>query len=138
MDQNGRISGRTVLRKHLETAFVFLIIGVVYYIWLRLTGIGIPCIFRKITGWSCPGCGMTTLVMSLLSGDVAGARAANPFIFYTWPVILVFLIWNEIKAIKGLGGDLRPAVKTLDRIFNVILIVYIAAFIVFGIIRNMI
>ncbi len=129
---------RRILRKHLETAFGFLLIGTVYYIWLRLTGIGIPCMFHKITGWSCPGCGMTTLIMSLLSGDIAGARAANPFIFFTWPVLVVELLWSEVKTIKGLGHDRGRAVQVTDRVMNVILVIYVAAFVLFGILRNVI
>jgi hypothetical protein len=136
MDSDSRKSERAILKQHLKNASFFLLLGIAYYIWLRITGIGIPCIFHKITGWSCPGCGMTTLIMSLLAGDPAGARAANPFIFYTWPVIAAEFIWSEIKAIKGLNRDQRPLIKNTDRIFNIILIIYIAALVIFGILRN--
>ena len=120
---------KTRLKKRLVTYICVLAAGVVYFIWLKLTGIGIPCIFHELTGWSCPGCGVTTLIMSVAAGRLDLARAANPFLFYTWPLILGFIIWNEVKVIKG---------KTYkaDKIINILLIAYIIAFIAFGVLRN--
>ena len=120
---------KTRLKKRLVTYLCVLAVGVVYFIWLKLTGIGIPCIFHELTGWSCPGCGVTTLIMSITAGRPDLARAANPFLFYTWPLILGFLIWNEVKVIKG---------KTYkaDKIINILLIFYIIALIAFGVLRN--
>lgn len=120
---------KTRLKKRLVTYLCVLAVGVVYFIWLKLTGIGIPCIFHELTGWSCPGCGVTTLIMSIAAGRPDLARAANPFLFYTWPLILGFLIWNEVKVIKG---------KTYkaDKIINLLLIFYIIALIAFGVLRN--
>ena len=31
--------------------------GCAYAAFYRITGIGIPCLFRLITGFKCPGCG---------------------------------------------------------------------------------
>jgi hypothetical protein len=36
------------------------------------------CPFRGLTGILCPGCGMQHAISALLSGDLAGAIAANP------------------------------------------------------------
>ena len=120
---------KTRLKKRPVTYLCVLAVGVVYFIRLKLTGIGIPCIFHELTGWSCPGCGVTTLIMSIAAGRPDLARAANPFLFYTWPLILGFLIWNEVKVIKG---------KTYkaDKIINILLIFYIIALIAFGVLRN--
>jgi len=43
-----------------------LLAGCGYALFVRLTGIMIPCIFKKLTGLSCPGCGNTHVVMSFL------------------------------------------------------------------------
>lgn len=136
MSSDSRSKEIAALKKQLEGALVIGVIGVIYYIWVRVTGLGLPCMFRKLTGWLCPGCGMTTLVISVLGGDFKAARAANPFIYYTWPVILIELIWNEIKTIKSDEWAEQKVVKRIDVVMNVILGIYVASFIAFGVLRN--
>ena len=36
-----------------------------------------PCIFNKLTGLYCPGCGNTRALAALLHGDIAGSLAKN-------------------------------------------------------------
>lgn len=36
------------------------------------------CLARRITGWGCPGCGMTRCFISLMHGDLAAAWHYNP------------------------------------------------------------
>ncbi|MBI4900487.1 MAG: DUF2752 domain-containing protein [Actinobacteria bacterium] len=43
-----------------------------------LTGFGIPCPFRAVTGWLCPLCGGTHMAESLIRGDLVSAWADNP------------------------------------------------------------
>lgn len=117
------------LKKRLFAYLCILASGAAYFIWLKITGIGIPCIFRELTGWSCPGCGVTTLIMCIISGRFDLARAANPFLFFTWPMILFFIVWNEIRLITG---KKRCADKGVD----MLLILYVIALIIFGIARN--
>ncbi len=38
-----------------------------------------PCVFHSLTGWFCPGCGMTRALHALVHGDVGAALALNPF-----------------------------------------------------------
>ncbi len=76
-----------------------------------LTGVGITCPFRAVTGWDCPFCGATRMGAALLSGDVSAALVANP-------LVLVGLI-----ALAGLGlgwfveavGGGRSTSRVLDR-----------------------
>ena len=74
--QNLRAFFRTY-RKQLQTAGVFLLLGLAYFLLTQLTPLRIPCIFQKITGFACPGCGMTHLCMQLLRLDFAGAAGEN-------------------------------------------------------------
>ena len=120
---------RSRLKKHLITYLCVLALGAVYFIWIKVTGIGIPCIFHLLTGWSCPGCGVTTLILSVVHGRFDLARDANPFLFYTWPLIAGFIIYAEVKAIK------RKRYKA-DKIVNILMFAYIGALIVFGVVRN--
>ena len=36
-----------------------------------------PCVFHKLTGLYCPGCGNTRALAALLHGDIAGSLAKN-------------------------------------------------------------
>jgi hypothetical protein len=36
------------------------------------------CLWLAIVGWPCPGCGVTTSLVALASGDLAGAARGNP------------------------------------------------------------
>lgn len=49
--QNLRAFFRTY-RKQLQTAGVFLLLGLAYFLLTQLTPLRIPCIFQKITGLS--------------------------------------------------------------------------------------
>lgn len=72
-NDNG-ISPRQALLRVGSTALASGAIGGVYVV----TGWGLPCPFRALTGWLCPFCGGTHLAASLLHGDIVGAWAANP------------------------------------------------------------
>jgi hypothetical protein len=72
-NDNG-ISPRQALFRVGSTALAGVGIGVSY----TVTGWGLPCPFRALTGWLCPFCGGTHLAASLLHGDIVGAWAANP------------------------------------------------------------
>lgn len=71
-----------------------------------LTGWGLPCPWRALTGTLCPLCGATTMASRLLTGDLAGAWTANPF-------VLVLLALGGVAvvawAVEARGGPaLRP------------------------------
>lgn len=40
-------------------------------------GSGLPCAFHAVTGWHCPGCGLTRATRALLHGEVAAAFGHN-------------------------------------------------------------
>ena len=61
---------------------------VVFYV-LAVHGIGIPCLFHKVTGLLCPGCGNSRAALALLRLDVAGALAYN----LLFPLEFFYLAW---------------------------------------------
>lgn len=61
-----------------------------YYKIYNLYGIGIPCVFHKITGFYCPGCGITRAIFSLLKLDFKSAIMNNLLIFLLSPFMLFY------------------------------------------------
>lgn len=113
----------------MRTILTLLIIGVIYYIWIINTGIYIPCLFRLITGYKCPGCGITTMIISLSQLDFKGAFIANPFLFITGPLIIIEVIYSMFKNSEN---------EKLPQWNTIALYTYIAILLLFGIIRNII
>ncbi|MCD8219460.1 MAG: DUF2752 domain-containing protein [Ruminococcus sp.] len=66
-----------VHRKQLRTTCMLLIIGLAYYALTQLMPFRIPCVFQKITGLACPGCGVTHFCIRLLHLDFRGAAKEN-------------------------------------------------------------
>lgn len=90
---------KTRLRKTVVKYAIILGIALAYLVFVLLTGIGIPCIFHEITGFKCPGCGISRMFVSLARLDIAAAFKYNPFIFITGPFIIAYLAFSEVKYI---------------------------------------
>lgn len=112
------------------SAAVILAAGTAYYFFYRFTGIGIPCIFRTITGFMCPGCGVTHMFAALFALDIRAAFEANPVILLLLPVFTALLVKNIVQYIWH--GQYR-----IGRMEQLLLICSIAALLVFGVWRNL-
>ena len=55
------------------------------------------CIFKKLTGWSCPACGCLRATHQLLHGNLANAFHLNPL----YIVLLPILAWFAIRTLLG-------------------------------------
>ena len=111
--------------KHLAVLFA---IGLAYFIFYSLTGLGIPCAVRTVTTLKCPSCGVTHMFSDMLHGDFAAAFKDNVFLFCTWPVITGLLIYADYRT---------AAHKKLPKWCNIIMIAFIVLLIIWGIIRNL-
>lgn len=56
------------------------------------------CVFHKITGLQCMGCGTQRMLHALLHGEFKEAFMANAFVFCSLP-FLGFLIFVELKRV---------------------------------------
>ena len=117
------------IREVIVKLSIILIIGLAYLIWLKTTGIMIPCLFRRITGLYCPGCGITHIFISLSNFDIKGAFAANPVMFILIPFLLLTFIDYIVKYIKYGRAQ-------ISRIGNIIIWISIVCLTLFSIIRN--
>jgi len=60
----------------------------------------LPCLFKRLTHFDCPGCGMQRSFLLLLSGNVPGSFAMYPALI---PVLLLFafLVLHVIFKIRN-------------------------------------
>ncbi|TDC61285.1 DUF2752 domain-containing protein [Actinomadura sp. GC306] len=57
------------------------------------------CPFLALTGFYCPGCGMTRLVHALAHGDAGTAFGLNPLLFVLLPVLgYLYVRWTVLAA----------------------------------------
>lgn len=68
--------------------------------WL---GFDVPvlCAWRALTGWECPGCGLTRSFVLLVHGDVSGAfqvHALGPALYAAMVVQSPVLVWRRWRA----------------------------------------
>ena len=68
------------------------LLGIACLIWLRMGGPSVPCVFHKLTGLECPGCGVTRMILALSRLDLQAAMKANAFLTVTLPYLTAALI----------------------------------------------
>lgn len=79
-------------------ALYFAVVVLVYGFWG--VDIGIPCLWKALTGWQCIGCGLTTACLKLFHLDFAGAYQANFLVFIVIP-FGVFYFAKDLIAFKA-------------------------------------
>ena len=76
---------------------VWLAIGILYFFWVKATGDALPCPLHSLTGYYCPSCGITTMMLCLSVGDFRQAFSANPAILILSPVIIWLIVCEEFS-----------------------------------------
>ena len=91
----GRLTARVVL------------LGLAYALFIQCTGLGIPCMFRLVTGYRCPGCGMTHAAMALIHGQPKTAFRENPLSLSVVPLLLLYGAYRAEVYIRTARTDFR-------------------------------
>lgn len=92
-------------------------------------GFSIPCIFNKITGFLCPGCGVSRMCISLLRLDFESAFKYNP-------VIMCMLPLGAVMVFNGIRRYIVTGVNKIPKSENNLMVLMIAVLLIFGIVRN--
>jgi len=66
----------------------------------------IPCLWKAITGYECPSCGLTTAFVALLRMQWAYAWSVNPMIYVLVPAF-IFLILRDFWRFRHTQIDFR-------------------------------
>ena len=115
--------------KYSKMKLILILISflIIYFILSELLDVGIPCLFYEITGYYCPGCGITRLLFSLLKLDFYQAFRYNPLIFI---LIIITVIYWLVKFI--LKKFMNISIEIPNYVYYILLIIVI----IFGILRN--
>lgn len=119
---------KSQIQKEIRYLLMIIGIGFGYYLWLNFTHLGIPCPFRTITGWLCPGCEITHMSIALIQLDFHTAYLENPFLLLTLPFLIGEILYQRY---------LQLTKQTNPQWNQVLLWLYVIALIIFGILRNL-
>ncbi len=126
---SGRIRSFFGKRKRVLVLFIILAAAIAYFMITYFAGIGIPCIFRTVTGFCCPGCGVTHFAHDLVLmrfSKLPGDNAALTVLLPLWAVVAVAVMFrkNDSSSWQRL-----PYVRFVSHFSIIVLLA-------FGIIRN--
>ena len=109
-----------------EVAFVAGILAANAIIY-AITGYGIPCVFRLVTGLKCPGCGLTHAYLELFKGNIHGAIRQNVLSITLMPVLFLYLLIKAIIFVKT--GSRRTSIP--EYIFYTICLITLMLFFIY-------
>ena len=110
-----------------------LVVGLLYFYRVydpAATLFAPKCLFKLITGWSCPGCGGQRALHAMLHGDIIGGLAYNPI----WVVMIPYAAL--LSYLRIFGGDARfpRLANALDG--NVAIVLFCIVTVVYTVLRN--
>lgn len=100
------------------------------YAWLAMRGVALPCLFRKFTGFLCPGCGNTRAAISLLKLDFSSAFSYNPLFLLEFGYIVWIYCAASRSYLKGGRFTYQPPYPLVDVLILIIVLAW-------GLIRNL-
>ena len=110
--------------------YIICIIIIIGYLLLgNILHIYIPCFIHKLTGFYCPGCGVTRMLLSIIKFDFYKAYLYNKLLFILSPFALVLFLDYIYCIIKNKS----PLYKKIN---NKVWYVLIVILIIYGILRN--
>ena len=122
---------RARIKKVCIIGAAVLLSGCAYAVFFIKTGVGIPCLFHLITGFKCPGCGITRMLISLLKLDLPAAFQYNAAVLCLLPFLFPLLLYWVYRYIRyGFHQNPKP--------IEAICWVFVAILLVWGVVRNVI
>ncbi len=118
------------LYKTLKPIFLLLIVGGIYVVLIYATGFKIPCPIKFATGFDCPGCGISRVLLSYLRLDFKTAFFTNPVITVILPIMLGDYVYHKYHYV--VHNDKKP----FNNLENISMYVMIGALILYAVIKN--
>lgn len=95
----------TNLALKLSLFGLFAAVLALWYIW------DLPCVIRHITGFPCPGCGMSRAWLSVLQLNLGEAFRLHPM-FWSIPILCLYILYD---------GKLIPNPKVNNFLLGILL-----------------
>ena len=109
----------------------FVLFLVIYHFVHEKTGFGIPCPIHELTGFYCPGCGITRLLFALIHGHIKEAFMYNQLVFIMLPFLLFYVVYSVYLYITDKKDNIISRIPKF--VFVILLIIVLA----WGVIRNL-
>ena len=95
-------------RSTVVGVWLLLLAGAVYLFVFEpgRSGFFPPCIFRSLTGFTCPGCGTTRALHEITHGHIFSAFMLNPLLVLALPFLFYALLRYSVTVMGG--GVPRP------------------------------
>lgn len=110
------------MRKKIKEYLILIIIWIFFFFLLFTQEL--KCVWHEVTGFYCPGCGITRMALSLMSGEIYQAFRYNPLLFLLIVCGIIYVVYSLIRYRK---------IKKID---NKIVIMIVVITILYGILRN--
>lgn len=98
---------------------------------LHFFNIKIPCVFHRITGLYCPGCGITRSLYHLSIFNFYQSFRYNPLLFILYPFFIPYGFYKIYVWLFNKDDSITRKIP------NVIWIILLIIFLLYGVMRNM-
>lgn len=100
----------------------FLLIMILYMIDIK-----VPCIFHKITGFYCPGCGITRMFVEIFRLRFYEAFYYNELCFSYLILFIIYLLYYLISKLLNI-----KVIKISNKFYYVLIVITV----LYGVLRN--
>lgn len=114
----------------ISILFLLILLFILYLYMINEYNFYIPCMFKKITGFYCPGCGITRCLLTLLKLDFYRAFRYNILVFILLPFLIFYVLYNIYLYITNKEDKIIK--KIPQKVWYILLIITI----IFGVLRN--
>ncbi len=109
---------------------ILMAVGILYIIFIKITGLSLFCPINKFLGIYCPGCGLSRMILNILHLDFARAFSSNCLAFVMIPVFLFLYLHHCYRYIRYNDSS----TKKWEEITYYVLI---GLFLAFAVVRNL-
>ncbi len=110
---------------------IIILFNISLFVFICISGdFKLNCVFKKIFGISCPACGLTRSIKSLLKLDIITSFKYNIFGPILFLLFVIFIIFMFRDIIKNEDNTIKCTYKLLAKYYYIIIICLIISMII--------